>query len=101
MLVVNNLVASILWHKLFCVDPPIGLLSQLQRIFVDFWDRLHWIPQSVLFLPKDEGGQGLVHLPSRMATFRLQFIQRFLTGPDDLVWRNLTKVILQREINQY
>lgn len=71
VLIVNNLVASILWHKLYCVDPPIGLLSQLQRIFVDFFgDRLHWIPQSVLFLPKDEGGQGLVHLPSRMATFR-------------------------------
>lgn len=97
VLIVNNLVSSILWHKLFCVDPPVGLLSQLQRIFVDFfWDRLHWIPQGVLFLPKDEGGQGLVHLPSRMAAFRLQFIQRFLTGPDDLVWRNLTKVILQR-----
>lgn len=42
VLIVNNLVASILWHKLFCVDPPIGLLTQLQRLFVDFfWDRLH------------------------------------------------------------
>jgi len=48
----------------------------------------------VLFLPKEEGGQGLVHLPSRHATFRLQFIQKFLTGPVDL-WRKMTKRILQ------
>jgi len=48
----------------------------------------------VLFLPKEEGGQGLVHLPSRHATFRLQFIQKFLTGPVDLVWRKMTKMIL-------
>ncbi|KAI3373352.1 hypothetical protein L3Q82_006652 [Scortum barcoo] len=39
-----------------------------------FWDRLHWLPQAVLFLPKEEGGQGLVHLASRCAAFRLQFI---------------------------
>ncbi|KAK3538149.1 hypothetical protein QTP70_032484, partial [Hemibagrus guttatus] len=52
-----------------------------------FWDGLHWIPQSILHLPKEEGGQGLVQLSSRAAAFRLQFIQRLLTGPRDLVWR--------------
>ncbi|KAK3568069.1 hypothetical protein QTP86_029707 [Hemibagrus guttatus] len=41
----------------------------------------------VLHLPKEEGGQGLVQLSSRAAAFRLQFIQRLLTGPGDLVWR--------------
>lgn len=95
VLIVNNLVASTLWHKLSCVDPPVGLLSRLQTILVNFfWDSLHWVPQSVLFLPKEEGGQGLVHLPSRHATFRLQFIQKFLTGPVDLVWRKVAKINL-------
>ncbi len=95
VLIINNLVTSTLWHRLSCVDPPVGLLSRLQTILVNFfWDGLHWVPQSVLFLPKEEGGQGLVHLPSRHATFRLQFIQRFLTGPMDLVWRKMTEVIL-------
>ncbi|KAI3352703.1 hypothetical protein L3Q82_020166, partial [Scortum barcoo] len=57
------------------VDPPSNLLSRVQAILVDFfWDRLHWLPQAVLFLPKEEGGQGLVHLASRCAAFRLQFI---------------------------
>ncbi|KAK3519528.1 hypothetical protein QTP70_034597 [Hemibagrus guttatus] len=87
-LVINNLAASSLWHKLACVDPPPNLLANIQAQLVDFfWHGLHWIPQSVLHLPKEEGGQGLVQLSSRAAAFRLQFIQRLLTGPRDLVWR--------------
>ncbi|TWW74481.1 Transposon TX1 uncharacterized 149 kDa protein ORF 2 [Takifugu flavidus] len=65
VLVINNLVSSMLWHYLACVDPPPNLLSRIQAVMVDFfWDRLHWIPQSVLFLPREEGGLGLVHLES-------------------------------------
>ncbi|KAK3533143.1 hypothetical protein QTP70_010181 [Hemibagrus guttatus] len=76
-LVINNLAASSLWHKLACVDPPPNLLASIQALLVDFfWDGLHWISQSVLHLPKEEGGQGLVQLASRTADFRLQFLQR-------------------------
>ncbi|KAF7647530.1 hypothetical protein LDENG_00171110 [Lucifuga dentata] len=78
VLIINNLVSCGLWHKLAFVDPPADLLKQLQSIMVDFfWDGLHWVPQSRLFLLKEEGGQGLIHLASRVAIFRLQFIQRF------------------------
>ncbi len=45
-------------------------------------------------LKRGWGNKVLVHLPSRHATFRLQFIQRFLTGPMDLVWRKTAEVIL-------
>ncbi|KAK3520082.1 hypothetical protein QTP70_013029 [Hemibagrus guttatus] len=76
-----------LWHKLACVDLPPNLLASIQALLVDFWDGLHWIPQSILHLPKEEGGQGLVQLASRTAAFRLQFLQRLLTGPKDLIWR--------------
>ncbi|KAK3540076.1 hypothetical protein QTP70_025391, partial [Hemibagrus guttatus] len=70
------------------LDPPPNPLAKIQAQLVDsFWDGLHWIPQSVLHLPKKEGGQGLVQLSSRDAAFRLQFIPRLLTGPRDLVWR--------------
>lgn len=60
-----------------------------------FWDRLHRIPQSVLFLPReeDEGGQGPVHLASRAATFRL-FVQRYPAGPPELVWRDVASCVL-------
>ncbi|KAI3358278.1 hypothetical protein L3Q82_003276 [Scortum barcoo] len=73
VLILNNLISTALWHRLACVDPPVSLLSRIQAVLVDFfWDRLHWVPQSILFLPKEEGGQGLVHLASRGAAFRLQ-----------------------------
>ncbi|KAJ4946628.1 hypothetical protein JOQ06_024291, partial [Pogonophryne albipinna] len=98
VLVLNNLVASQLWHRLTCVDPPSGLLAQIQKKLVDFfWEGLHWVPQGVLFLSREEGGQGLIHLASRTATFRIQFLQRYLTGPADLVWRDVSSCILRRE----
>lgn len=54
--VLNNLVASTLWHRLSCIDPPIGVVSKIQSCLVDFfWDKLHWISKSVLYLPKEEG----------------------------------------------
>lgn len=97
VVVINNLVSSALWHRLTCVDPPVTLLSNIQRILVDFfWDKLHWIPQSVLFVPREEGRQGLVHSVSRGAAFHFQFIQRLLTGPPDLVWRWVSFCILQQ-----
>lgn len=96
-LIINSLVSSFLWHRLACVDPPSNLLSEVQKVLVDFfWDRLHWLPQALLFLPKEEGGQGVVHLASRGTAFRLQFIQRLLYGPKDLVWRPLARLVLQR-----
>ncbi|KAK3575409.1 hypothetical protein QTP86_026245, partial [Hemibagrus guttatus] len=94
-LVINNLTASSLWHKLACAD-PLDLLANIQAQLVDFfWGGLHWIPQSVLHLPKEEGGQGLVQLSSRAAAFRLQFIQRLLTGPRDFVWRAAASGLLR------
>jgi len=47
-----------------------------------FWDRLHWLPQNVLYLPKEQGGQGVVDLLIKKAAFRLQFVQRFLYCPN-------------------
>ncbi|KAK3569123.1 hypothetical protein QTP86_024496 [Hemibagrus guttatus] len=96
MLVINNLTVLSLWHKLACVDPPPNLLANIQAQLVDFfWDGLHWIPQSALHLPKEEEGQGLVQLSSRAAVFRLQFIQRLLTGTRDLVWRAAASGLLR------
>lgn len=53
MLVVN-LVASVLWRRLFCIDPPLSLLAGIQAKRIDFcWDKIHWLPQSLLFLSKE------------------------------------------------
>lgn len=75
------------------------LLSRLQAMLVDlFWDRLHWVPRSVLFLHVEEGGQRLVHLLRLFfcASFHLQFIQKLLTGFEDLVWTKVAQIILQK-----
>lgn len=97
VLIINNLVASSLWHRLKCMEPPSGLLKKVQSMVVNFlWDNLHWVSSSVLYLPKEEGGQGLVHLESRAAAFRIQVIQRYLTGNDDVVWKPLMSTILRR-----
>ena len=100
VLVLNNLIASQLWHRLTCLDPPSGFLAHIQRRMVDFfWEGLHWVPQGVLFLAREEGGQGLVHLASRTATFRLQFIKKYLTSPEGLVWRDVASCILRSANN--
>ena len=44
---------------------------------------------------RGEGGQGLVHLASRGAAFRLRFIQRLLTGHGNTLWRPLSRCMLQ------
>lgn len=67
-LVINNLAVSILWHKLACIEPPAHLLTKVHSLSLDFfWDKFHWVSQGVLYLPKEGGGQGLVHLQSRTA----------------------------------
>lgn len=97
ILIINNLIASSLWHKLKCVDPPLQLLSKIQALLVDFfWDKMHWVSQSILFLPKEEGGQGLVHLQSKLASFRLVFVQRLLFGPTECKWCAAAFVILHK-----
>ncbi|TWW54318.1 Transposon TX1 uncharacterized 149 kDa protein ORF 2, partial [Takifugu flavidus] len=98
-LVLNNLVASVLWHRLSCMEPPSGLLAQPQtRVLAFFWDGMHWVQQGVLYLPREEGGQGLIHLASRTAAFRIQFVQRFLTGPADLMWRDVARCVFRRSV---
>lgn len=87
ILIINNLIASSLWHQLICVDPPADFLAKIQSILIDFfWDKLHWVPKAVLYLPKEEGGHGLMDLQSRLAAFRLQFVQRLLSGSMESNW---------------
>ncbi|KAK3544550.1 hypothetical protein QTP86_016190 [Hemibagrus guttatus] len=77
--------ATVAKPTLACIDPPRNLLADLQAMMVDFfWDKLHWLPQSILYLPKEESGQGLIYLSSRTVAFRLCFVQKFLTGPENL-----------------
>lgn len=94
-LIINNLVASSLWHRVACVDPPSHLLVKIQSMLLYFfWDNLHWLPHSVLYLPKEEGGQGLINVQSRTVAFRIQYIQRFLTSSENLALKSVACAIL-------
>ena len=96
VLVANNLVASTLWHKLIAIVPPRGLMEDVQRTIVDFfWSGRHWVRASVLYLPVAEGGQGLVDIQSRIASFRLQTAQKLLykCGPS---WLDTARLLLRR-----
>ena len=59
-IIVSNEVASALWHRLSCIETLSGLLAEIQAIIVDlFWDKYHWVLQSVLYLSKEEGDKVL------------------------------------------
>lgn len=55
-----------------------------------FWDSLTLGAIVNAVFSWKEGGQGLVHLASRV-----QFVQRFLTGPPVLVWRGVASCLLR------
>ncbi|KAI3374068.1 hypothetical protein L3Q82_022640, partial [Scortum barcoo] len=79
------------------IGPPVNLLAQIQKKRLIFFGMVYTgCHKGVLFLAREEGGQGLVQLASRTATFGLQFVQKYLTGPADLVWRDVASCILRR-----
>ena len=95
-LVVNNLIASMFWHRFTVVEPPDGLLKEVQRRLVNFfWGGCHWTKAAVLFLPVEEGGQGLIDLRSQVTAFRLQTVQRLLHHKQQL-WGETASVLLRK-----
>ncbi|KAJ3596708.1 hypothetical protein NHX12_003112 [Muraenolepis orangiensis] len=95
VLVANTLVASTLWHRLMALTPPRNLVSSIQQEIVDFfWSGRHWVRAAALYLPLAEGGQGLICIQSKIASFRLLTVSRLLydCGPS---WLNFGKLLLR------
>ncbi len=96
VLIVNNLVASTLWHKMAVLDPPAVVIKDIQRCLVHFfWTGQHWLRPAVLYLPLNEGGQGLIDIGCRIAAFRLQAAQRLLYGKD-VCWAHVACGLLRK-----
>ena len=96
VLIVNNLVASTLWHRLIVLPPPRGQIEGIQRAAVDFfWSGLHWLRSVILYLPVQKGGQGLVDIAARITAFRLQTVQRLLYR-FGLPWMDTACLLLRR-----
>lgn len=99
VLVCNNLVASSLWHKMTVLEPPEELVESVQKRLVNFfWSGQHWLRASALYLPRQEGGQGLVDIRSRIKTFRLQTAKRLLYGKD-VSWTGVACALLRKAGN--
>lgn len=84
-MVINDILEASFRHRLACIDAPLSLLCELQVLLVN---NLHLDPQLILFLPKAEGGQGLIHLQRTAVAFCLQFVQRLLAETSDAAWRS-------------
>lgn len=71
-------------------SPPPGFLTVIKTEMVNFfWDALHWVPQAVLFLSCDEISHFYLAL-------MILFIQRFLAGATDLMWREVANCVFRR-----
>jgi len=84
-LIINNLVASSLWHRLACVDPPVGLLPKTVSCFGTFC--IESLKVICFWLKKIEAR---VHLASRCANH----LQKFMLGSERLVWTPVAQCIL-------
>ena len=63
---------------------PDEVIDAIQSKFVEFlWQGKHWISKEMLYLPVNMGGQGLVHIISRIHDFGIQFVYRFLNISND------------------
>ncbi len=94
---INQLVASMLWHRLTVLSPPPEFVARVQRKLTDFfWAGKHWVSAGVLSLPLAEGGQGLVCIRTQVHTFRLQTLQRYLYADPAPQWCALASLLLRQ-----
>ena len=78
VLIVNNLCASMLWHKVICMTIDDSVIKEIQKLFVTFFARL---PKYDIYLSIDDGGQGLIDLDSRIKAFRLEYLRDLMYQP--------------------
>ncbi|TKS66148.1 putative 149 kDa protein ORF 2 [Collichthys lucidus] len=81
---------------LTALTPPRGLVEDIQRAILEFfWSGKHWVRAAVLYLPVAEGGQGLINIQSKIASFRLRTAQKLLynCGPG---WCDTGRLLLRK-----
>ncbi len=81
------------------LEPPEDLVRGIQlRLVHFFWSGQHWLKAAVLYLPRQEGGQGLIDIRARLRTFRMPTAQRLLYGVD-VSWAEVACALLRRAGN--
>lgn len=68
-----------LWHKVTILNPPKDMPTTIQKAFVDlFWNGHHWLIAGILYLPVAEGGQGLIHIESKILAIITNIAEAFV-----------------------
>ena len=81
ILVANQLAASQIFHQIAVLSPPQRIIHELQDMLLNFiWSsKRHLIKREILYQEPDKGGLGLACFQARILTFRLKFLQRYLS----------------------
>ncbi len=64
-------------------------------MLIFFWDGYHWLPPAVLYLPVNEGGQGLIDLAAKVKAMRLKTVQNLLYPVDFRPWVSFGLALLR------
>ena len=98
VLVINNLLASSLWHRFILPATTGKLVKQSTKATVGLLlGRPHWLRPTIICRPLVEDGQGMVHIRSQIMAVRLCSVKKLLSEeqfPNHL----LTSHILQQAV---
>lgn len=94
-MVVNQFIAPKLWYPMQVLPFSKDQVNFLQRKIIEYiWNGKHWTSQKDLCIPMDQGGLGLVHLPSKIQLFRSWLGYRLLNASPDATWAVVMKELL-------
>lgn len=94
-MVVNQFIAPKLWYPMQVLPFNEDQVNFLQRMIVEYmWNGKHWTSQKDLCIPQNQGGLGLVHLPSKVQLFRCWLGYRLLGSSGDATWAVVMKELL-------
>jgi hypothetical protein len=97
VIVINSLLMSIFIYVMNVLDMPEWVLSEMNKIVVDFlWDgKGVKIAFKTLIAGYEEGGLKLVDLSVRKTAIRVKMVRKYLFGELDYGWKRFFKEYLQ------
>jgi hypothetical protein len=87
----NIVILARLWYTGSCLALSKTFVEAAERIsFQYLWKTVEYVGRKTVLLPRLEGGLGLIHIPSRLASLRVMHLKRFLVG-DNIKWHSFAR----------
>lgn len=94
-IIINQFVTPKLWHYFHILPFTEAQLKTIQKVLLDFfWTGKHWTSAKDVCVPIDQGGVGLVHLKSKLMSFRLLTANRFISQHQNHKWKILMEFFI-------